>query len=227
MSFSEKPSPFNGLPSQSQVTLVTQQQRISIGSQSHSNSHSPQQEQQPQPINPWSSHTAPFGQSPSPFARDDFALSTIATATGELFLFGGDVNSSYSASNDLYMISTRDFSATPLKTSGDVPNPRWGHRAAFTSTTLLILGGWVTSKTIMRRKKYGLDDSLYLLDFGTSHLFMSRPTPSAADQNLFYFSIAKVVPRRGQLSQAQRSLLSYCDVGRIQDLRLRWPGRLQ
>jgi len=225
MSFSEEPSPINsahGLPSQSQVT---QHQQFRIGSQSisQSDSHSAQQKQQSQPIYPWSAHTPPLGQSPSPFTRHSHALSTTATAAGELFLFGGDVNNSWSGSNDLYMISTRDFSTTLLKTSGDVPNPRFGHRAAFTSTTLLIWGGRVTSVTgIRRKKKYGFDDSLYLLNLGTSDLFMSRPTP--ADHNFFHSSIARVDPRRGQWSQALWSFLSYRDVGRFQALRLRWLG---
>ena len=204
MSFSEMPSPFNsanGLPPQSQVT---QQQQFPIGSRSQTNSHSPQQKQQSQPINPWSAHTPPLGQSSSPLLRDSHTLSTTAIATGELFLFGGFVPSSRSGSNDLYMISTRDFSTTLLKTSGDVPNPRYGHCAAFTNTTLLILGGWVTSVTgIRRKKKYGHDDSLYLLNLGTSHLFMSRPTP--ANHNFFHSSIARVDPRHGQWSQAIRS----------------------
>ena len=225
MSFSEMPSPFNlanGLPSQSQVT---QQQQFPIGSQSQSNSHSPQQKQQSLPINPWSAHTLSLGQSLSPFPRHSHTLSTTATAAGELFLFGGFVLSSDSASNDLYMISTRDFSATLLKTSGDVPNPRYGHCAAITSTTLLIWGGKVTSMTGSRRKgeHYAYDNSLYLLNLGTSDLFMSRPSPLAADQS-FYSSIAKVDPHRGQWSQAPRSFLSYCDVGWFQALRLRWPG---
>ena len=225
MSFSEEPSPFNsanGLPSQSQVT---QQQQFPIGSRSsQSNSHSPQQNQQLQPTYSWSAHIPPLGQSPSLFLRDYHALSTTATAAGELFLFGGDVHSSKSASNDLYMISTRDFSATLLKTGGDVPNPRYGHGAVFTSTTLLILGGRVTSKTRMHLKKEDHDDSLYLLNFGTSGLFISRPTPLAADQSFFYSSIAKVDPRRCLWSQAQRSFLSYSDVGRFQALRFRWPA---
>ena len=161
----------------------------------------PQKKQQSQPTYAWSAHISPLlGQSPSPFPRDSHALSTTATAAGELFLFGGNTNSSrsLSASNDLYMISTRDFSATLLNTSGDIPNPRLGHGAAFTGTSLLILGGWVTSKTRMHLKKHGHDDSLYLLDLGTWDLLMSRPTSLAADQNFFYSSIAKVDPRRGQ-----------------------------
>ena len=179
MSSSEMPSPFNsanGLPSQSQVTQ--QQQFPTIGSQSQTNPHSPQQTQQSQPINPWSAHTPPLGQSSSLFPRFSLSLSTTATAAGELFLFGGCVNNS--GNNDLYMISTQDFSATLLKTTGDVPNPRYGHRAAFTNTTLLIWGGWVTSVTgIRRKKKYGHDDSLYLLNLGTSDLFMSNKTRSS------------------------------------------------
>ena len=206
MSFSENPSPINsanGLPSQSQV--IQRQQFTIIGSQLQSNSRSPQQSQ---PINPWSAHTPPLGQSSSPLLRDSHTLSATTATTGELFLFGGDVSSSSSAiaSNDLYMISTRDFSATLLKTTGDVPNPRHGHRAALTGTTLLILGGWVTSVTgIRRKKKHGHDDSLYLLNLGTSDLFVSRPTP--ADHNFFHSSIARVDPRRGQWSQALRSFL--------------------
>ena len=149
----------------------------------------------------------PLGQSPSYFLRYAHSLSTTSTAAGELFLFGGYVYSSESASNDLYMISMRDFSATLLETSGDVPNPRHGHRAAITSTTLLIWGGTTASMTgIRRKKKYGYDDSLYLLNLGTSDLFMSRPTP--ADHDFFHSSIARVDLRRGQWSQALRSLLS-------------------
>ena len=223
MSFSKKPSPINsahGLPSQYQVT---QHQRFPIGSQSQSNSHSPQQKQQSRPTYSWSAHTSPLGQSPSPFLRYSHALSTTATATGELFLFGGCVHRSESGSNDLYMISTRDFSATLLKASGDVPNPRYGHRAAFTNTTLLIWGGATSSMIGMRRKKkYSLDDSLYLLNLGTSDLFISRSAP--ADRNFFHYSIASVDPRRGQWSQALRSLLSYLDVDWFQALRLRWLG---
>jgi len=183
------PSPrVSGPPSRSRGT---RRQQFPIRSQF---SRAPQQIQQPKPIYPWSAHTSPhriqYGQwkppsGPSPFVRDDPGLSPTTTAAGELFLFGGYVHSSSSASNDLYMISTRDFSTNPLKTSGDVPNPRYGHCTAFTGTDLLILGGRVTSMTILRRKKEGHDDSLYLLNLGTSDLFMSGP--AAADQNFFYF----------------------------------------
>jgi len=53
--------------------------------------------------------------------------------------------------NGLYVISTWDFSTTLLQTSGQVPNPRYGHRAALTSTVLLIWGG-ITSGQVMQNQ---------------------------------------------------------------------------
>ncbi|KAF8499838.1 hypothetical protein F5888DRAFT_1802298 [Russula emetica] len=131
-----------------------------------------QERQQSQPVSPWSAHAPSFGQSPSPLLRDYHALSTSATAAGEMFLFGGYVHSSNSPSNDLYVISTRDFSTTLLKTTGDVPSPRYGHSAVLSSTILLIWGG-VKSFNDQIKQNQALDDSLYLLNLGTSHLLMS------------------------------------------------------
>ena len=153
-----------------------------------------------QPINPWSAHHTPrFERSQSPFLRNSLALSTTATIAGELFLFGGHVHSSKSASNDLYAISTWDFSTTLLQTSGDVPSPRCAYGAVFTSTNLLIWGGLAFSNQNGQWQE-GYDDSLYLLNFGTSDgtsvLLMSKPT--SVDQNLFHSSIAKVNPCCGQ-----------------------------
>lgn len=140
---------------------VTQQQ-----SRWHSSS---QAIQQPQPVGPWSAHAPPFDQLPSPFFRESHALSASATSAGNLFLFGGYVHGSPSPSNDLYMFSTRDFSTTLLKTSGDAPNPRYGHRAVLTSTTytLLIWGGTSNLKDKVKQN-HALDDSLYSLNLGTS-----------------------------------------------------------
>jgi hypothetical protein len=89
-------------------------------------------------------------------------------AAGELFLFGGYVQRSGSPSNDLYVISTRDFSITPLQTSGNLnaPSPRYAHRAVFTTTTLLIWGG-VTHFSGQKAQNKASDDSFYLLDLGT------------------------------------------------------------
>src|SRR6266478_1861541 len=167
-----------------------------------------------QPVYPWSAHAPRLGQSPSPFPRNSHALSTTATAAGELFLFGGYAHGS--ARNDLYVFSTRDFSTTLLPTSGETPSPRGAHGAVLTSTLLLVWGGF--TKNVQNPD---CDDSLYLLNLGMSHLLMSRPAP--ADQSFLPSSIARVDPRRGRWSQALRSLLPYRDFGWFQSLRLRWP----
>jgi Galactose oxidase, central domain len=129
-----------------------------------------QSTQQPQPVCTWSAHDQ-SGLSPSPFPRDRHSLTAIATAAGELFLFGGDVRDR--ASSDLYVISTWDFSTTLLQTSGEVPTPRYGHRTALIGTTLLICGGQAKFNESVPN-----NDSLYLLNLGTSDPLMSSPTPA-------------------------------------------------
>ena len=87
-------------------------------------------------------------------------MGAIAGAS-ELFLFGGFISGS-GATNDLYVISTRDFSVALFQTSGNAPSPRYGHCAVFTTNGLLIWGG-VTDMKAHRAS----DDSLYLLNLGT------------------------------------------------------------
>ena len=131
-----------------------------------------QSTQQPWPVCTWSAHTPQSGPSPLPFPRGSHTLTATATAAGELFLFGGYVYGW--ASSDLYVFSTRDFSTTILRTSGEVPTPRSGHGAALIGTTLLICGGTNFGD------EYVLNyDSLYLLDLGTSDLLMLSPTTPA------------------------------------------------
>jgi hypothetical protein len=141
--------------------------------QSQSHLKSPQEKQQSEPVCAWSAHAPPFGQSPSPFLRQFHALSTSATSAGKLFLFGGYVHGSWSRSpsNDLYVISTRDFSTTLLQTSGDVPNPRYGHNAVLTSTTTLLIWGGRTDFREQNARHQSNDDSFYLLNLGASDLF--------------------------------------------------------
>ena len=127
--------------------------------------------QQPQPVCTWSAHATQYGPSPSPFPRGGYSLTAIATAAAELFLFGGGVDDC--TSSDLYVISTRDFSTTLLQTSGEVPTPRWAHGTAFIGTTLLICGGLQNGDESVPN-----DDSLYLLNLGTSDPLMSSPTPA-------------------------------------------------
>jgi hypothetical protein len=190
-----------------------------------SQSHFPQQQQQPLPVCPWSARRLNLlppnflGEraSPSPFPRYDHALPATATAAGELFLFGGLVHDSLR--NDFYVFSTRDLSATLLGTGGEVPSPRTGHAGARIGNTLLIWGG-ATNISDRFRPIGPQDDSLYLLDFGTLDLLMSRLT--LADYNFSRFRIATVDPRRGQWSRTRRSSQPCCDGGRFQALRLRW-----
>jgi Galactose oxidase, central domain len=99
----------------------------------------PQKKQPALPVCTWSAHAARPGSSPSPFPRQGHTLTATATAAGELFLFGGWVGDS--KSTDSYLFSIRDFSATLLQTSGEVPTPRDRHGAALIGTTLLICGG--------------------------------------------------------------------------------------
>ncbi len=170
------------------------------------------------PVNPWSAHAPSLGHSPSPFPRSGHTLSTTATPTGELFLFGGYAHGSLR--NDLYVFSTRDFSTTLLPTSGETPSPRSAHGAVLTSTLLLVWGGLTKL-----RQDTDFDDSLYLLNLGMSHLLMSTPAP--ADQSFLPPSIASVDPCPGQWSQALRSLLPYRDFGWFHSLRLRWPDHYE
>jgi hypothetical protein len=157
------PANASGLASQSQAS---QQLQVPIKSQSQSHSQSPQQSQ---PLYLWSTHSPLFGQSPSPFPRYCHALSTTTTAAGELFLFGG--RTSGRTRNDLYMISTRDFSMALVKTSGDVPSPRYGHRAVLTSTNTLLIWGGRTDLSKQTAQKQRNDDSFYLLNLGASDIF--------------------------------------------------------
>jgi hypothetical protein len=157
------------------LSQVTQRLQLPPNSQSQSQSHlqapSSQEKQQSQPVYPWSAHAPPFGQSPTPFLRYyAHALSTSATAASELFLFGGYIDSPGSPSNNLYVFSTRDSSATLLETSGDVPTPRYGHRVVLTSTTLLMWGGR-TAFSDQNAQNQNYDDSFYVLNLGTSDIF--------------------------------------------------------
>src|SRR6266576_2212509 len=85
-----KSSPASGLAS----SQVTQPLPVQFPTNSQSQSQSLQEKQQLQPVYPWSAHAPPFGQSPSPFLQYAHAVSTSATAAGELFLFGGYIGRS-------------------------------------------------------------------------------------------------------------------------------------
>ena len=137
-----------------------------------------QQQPQQRPAYPWSQRrlilpppatlpkpgvAPPTSPSPSPFPRYGHALPATATATGELFLFGGLVRDT--VRNDLYLFSTRDLSATLLQTAGEVPSPRVGHASALVGSVLIVWGG--DTKTNSKAKPGDKqDDGLYLLNLG-------------------------------------------------------------
>ena len=171
-----------------------------IPTNSQSQSKYPQEKQQLQLVCTWSVHIPLSGLSPSPFPRSSCPSATVRlTTAGELFLSGGHTHGTIR--NGLYVISTGDFSTTLLKTSGQVPNPRYGHRPTLTSTVLLIWGG-ITSGQVMQNHDHG--DSFWLLNLGTLNLLISIPV--LADQRL-PSRIARVGPHQGQWSRARRSLL--------------------
>ncbi|KAH9947722.1 hypothetical protein B0H21DRAFT_852629 [Amylocystis lapponica] len=128
-----------------------------------------QAQQQQRPAYPWTQRrlilpppvtipkpgvVPPTSPSPSPFRAT-------ATTTGELFLFGGLVRET--VRNDLYLLSTRDLSATLLQTAGEVPSPRVGHASALVGSVLIVWGG--DTKTNNKAKPGDKqDDGLYLLN---------------------------------------------------------------
>ena len=97
-------------------------------------------------------------------------------------------------------------SATLLHTSGEVPSPRLRHAGAQFDTVLLIWGG-ATNISDQGEISGPYDDSLYVLDIGTSDLLMSRLTLSLGS------SIESVGRRHSQWSRARRSLWPCCDNG--------------
>jgi len=138
------------------------------------NGFASQSTQQSRPVCTWSAHAPQSGLSPSPFPRSCHTLTATATAAGELFLFGGYVG--LAPSDDLYAISTRDFSTTLLQATGEVPAPHTAHGTAVIGTTLLIFGG---GTNIGNNWRNALNhDSLHLLNLGTSDLSMSRSDTS-------------------------------------------------
>ena len=136
-----------------------------------------QQQQSRQPTYPWSQRklnlnppvtiqrpgvAPPQASSPSPFPRYGHALPSTATASGELFLFGGLVREQ--VRNDVYLISTRELSATMLQTTGEIPSPRVGHASALVGSVLIVWGGDTKTSSTQLNPSDSHDDGLYLLN---------------------------------------------------------------
>ncbi|KIJ46380.1 hypothetical protein M422DRAFT_66743 [Sphaerobolus stellatus SS14] len=129
---------------------------------------------QPRPTLPWSARRLIFPApltlsgdppnipSPSPFPRYGHSIPLTATMNGELYLFGGLVHESVRA--DMYLVSTRDLTATLLETIGDTPPPRVGHSSALVSTVVIVWGGDTKGDGNIDEPH---DDALYLFNTGT------------------------------------------------------------
>ncbi|KAJ7630754.1 hypothetical protein FB45DRAFT_833493 [Roridomyces roridus] len=171
---------------------------IPNGPQPSNGTQSPQPSQQQQSQSrsayPWTTHrlvlpppvvlnkpgvVPPTSPSPSPFPRYGHALPANATASGDLYIFGGLVRDS--ARNDLYIFSSRDQSATLLQTAGDGPSPRVGHASALVSNVLIVWGG--DTKADQRPTTAGKSDEfLYLLNLVSrewTKVTVYGPSPAA------------------------------------------------
>ncbi|SOV01299.1 related to KEL1 - involved in cell fusion and morphology [Ustilago sp. UG-2017a] len=131
------------------------------------------------------SRQAPPGAlSPFPFPRYGHAVNQMASASGELYLFGGLVRES--VKNDLYTVYVDKLisqtpnsppnatgpgsvnpsqiyaSATLVQTTGEIPPPRVGHATVLVSNVLILWGG--DTKVRPDDKQ---DEGLYLLNLST------------------------------------------------------------
>ncbi|KAI0706123.1 hypothetical protein BC835DRAFT_1425968 [Cytidiella melzeri] len=174
-----------------QGSTVQQQQPPS--QQNSSTQLGPPGQQQPQRTYPWSQRKlilpppvvlpragqpAATNPSPSPFPRYGHALPATATATGELFLFGGLVRET--VRNDLYLFSTRDLSATMLQTAGEIPSPRVLHASALVGSVLIVWGGDTKSHNKAKAADKQ-DDGLYLLNLVSrewTRVSVNGPSPA-------------------------------------------------
>ncbi|OCH85622.1 galactose oxidase [Obba rivulosa] len=109
--------------------------------------------------------------------RYGHSLPVTGTATGELLLFGGLVQDTLS--DDVYILSLQDLSATPLLTTGEIPSPRVGHRSALVGRVLIVWGGDTkTSENYASEDE--TDNGLYLLNLVSrewTHVATSGPAP--------------------------------------------------
>ncbi|KDR71307.1 hypothetical protein GALMADRAFT_798344 [Galerina marginata CBS 339.88] len=115
--------------------------------------------------------------SPSPFPRYGHALPATATASGDLYLFGGLVRESAQNDRDVYIFSTHDNSASLFQTGGDVPSPRFGHACALVGNVLIVWGGETNINPYSSDRQ---DNRLYLLNLISrewSQLDVPGPAP--------------------------------------------------
>jgi hypothetical protein len=114
----------------------------------------------PSPI-PGGSHPPPPTHSPQLFPR--LGHSACSSASGDIYIFGGFTESNRgrpiggSYSNDLFLYSVKENTATFLQCYGDLPSHRYRHVSAVIGKVLLVWGGTAGG---------GHPDGLYLLNLG-------------------------------------------------------------
>jgi len=86
-----------------------------------------------------------------------------ATDTGEIFIFGGV--SCGTITSNLYVLNAQDKSISLVQTFGQVPTARLGHAVAENDGYLVLWGGGATSKV-----EVPPDDGLYLLNISAYYL---------------------------------------------------------
>jgi hypothetical protein len=106
----------------------------------------------------------PSSPSASPFPRYGHAMPTIATANGDIYIFGG--LGKEQILNDLYQFNSRELTAKYVQTGGETPSPRVGHAAAIVSSVLIVWGGDTKGGAVAPPADYVHDDGLYLLNLG-------------------------------------------------------------
>ncbi|GAA5906771.1 hypothetical protein JCM6882_003297 [Rhodosporidiobolus microsporus] len=142
----------------------------------------------PSQLLPPSSSTAPSSplpaepvlgyQSPPPFPRYGHSVNPVASANGDLYLFGGLVQNT--VKNDLYVAhcaaavaqaaagspgaagGSAPLQVALLETRGEVPGPRVGHASVSVGNVLIVWGGDTKTRPEERQ-----DDGLYLLNLST------------------------------------------------------------
>ncbi|GJJ09850.1 hypothetical protein Clacol_004074 [Clathrus columnatus] len=103
--------------------------------------------------------------SPSPFPRYGFAIPPITTSNNEIYLFGG--LSRDTMVSDMYLIASRDLTATLIETAGDIPSPRVGHASELANNVLIVWGGATKQDGQANSVEEPHDNSLYLFNTAT------------------------------------------------------------
>ena len=116
---------------------------------------------------PWSRHDLSLTEKGhSPFPRYGHAANAVASKEGDVYLFGGLIDSE-DIKGDLWMVEagSGSFHCYPLRhdPEGPAPGPRVGHASLFIGNAFILFGG----DTKTQETDTYLDNELYLLNVST------------------------------------------------------------